>query len=71
MEHLKTGAQLFEVIMHPCKGHWWAIRSVVVCHAQAAHAFGAGIKCRHCTLCYTYLQIGEGTNWDLFSILQP
>ena len=32
--------------MHP--GNWVAIKRAVVYCAQAAHAFSAGIKCRHC-----------------------
>ena len=33
--------------MHPFPGEWVAIGCM--CHAQAAHAFSAGIKCRHCS----------------------
>ena len=34
--------------MHPCPGNWAAIGHAVVHNAHAAHAFIAGIKCRHC-----------------------
>ena len=34
--------------MHPCPGNQVAIGSAFVHYAQAAHAFSAGIKCRHC-----------------------
>ena len=33
--------------MHPCLGNWLAIRRGVVYYARAAHAFSAGITCRH------------------------
>ena len=34
--------------MHPCTGDRVAIGRAVVYYARAAHAFSAGIKCRHC-----------------------
>ena len=34
--------------MHPCPGNQVAIGSAVAHYARAAHAFSAGIKCRHC-----------------------
>ena len=34
--------------IHPCQGNRVAIGHTVVCYARAAHAFSAGIKCRHC-----------------------
>ena len=33
---------------HPFPGNWVSIRHAVMYYAQAAHAFSAGIKCRHC-----------------------
>ena len=33
--------------IHPCIGHWVAIGRGVVYYGRAAHAFNAGIKCRH------------------------
>ena len=36
--------------MHPCPENLIAIGRAVVYYAQAAHAFSAGIKCRHCSL---------------------
>ena len=35
--------------VHPCQVNWVAIGHAVVYYAQTAHAFSAGIKCRHCT----------------------
>ena len=35
--------------MHPCPVNGVAIGRAVVYHARAAHAFSAGIKCRHCS----------------------
>ena len=35
--------------MHPCPENLVAIGRAVVNYAQDAHAFSAGIKCRHCT----------------------
>ena len=35
--------------MHQCPGKWVAIGRAVVYYARAAHAFSAGIKCRHCS----------------------
>ena len=35
--------------MHPCPENWVAIGHAVAYFAQAAHAFSAGIKCRHCS----------------------
>ena len=37
--------------MHPCLGNWMAIGHVDVYYTEAVHAFSAGIKCRHCSLC--------------------
>ena len=34
--------------MHPFPGNWVAIGCAVTYNAWATHAFGAGIKCRHC-----------------------
>ena len=34
---------------HQCQGNWVSTRRVVVCYARATQAFGAGIKCWHCT----------------------
>ena len=34
--------------MHPDTGNWMAIRRAVEYYARSAHAFSAGIKCRHC-----------------------
>ena len=34
--------------MHPCPWCWVTIGHAVVYCAQTAHAFSAGIKCRHC-----------------------
>ena len=34
--------------MYPYPGNQMAIRRAVVYFARAAHAFSAGIKCRHC-----------------------
>ena len=35
--------------MHACPGNWLAIGRAVGYNARTAHAFGAGIECRHCT----------------------
>ena len=32
-----------------CQGNWVAIGHTIVYYARDAHAFGAGIKYRHCT----------------------
>ena len=37
------------MLLHPCPGHWVVIRRAVVYYSLAAHAFSAGIKCRHCS----------------------
>ena len=34
--------------MHSCPENWVAVRCVVVYYVQAAHAFSAGVQCRHC-----------------------
>ena len=36
--------------MHPCPEKWVVIGCRVVYYARAAHAFSAGIKCRHCNI---------------------
>ena len=33
--------------MHPCPGNCMPTGRVVIYYARAAHAFSAGIKCRH------------------------
>ena len=53
MAHLACEAKQPSVVRsstHPCPGKWVAIRCAVVYYARAAHAFSAGIKCRHCSL---------------------
>ena len=40
--------EVWDVCLHPCLGNWVAIGRPVVFHAQTAHAFSAGIKCRYC-----------------------
>ena len=52
MTHLVCESKLRLVVrssMHPCPGHCVAIGHAVAYFPQAAHAFSAGIKCRHCT----------------------
>ena len=49
--HVVCESRLLSILrlsMSLCSGNWVAIGSVVVYHAQAAHAFSAGIKCQHC-----------------------
>ena len=51
MTHVAFKSKLRSVVrssMHPCPGNWVAIGCVVADYASAAHAFSAGIKCRHC-----------------------
>ena len=36
--------------VHPCPENYVAIGRAVVYYELAAHAFSAGIKCRHCSL---------------------
>ena len=36
--------------MHPCPANCVTIGQAVIYYDQAAQAFSAGIKCRHCTL---------------------
>ena len=53
LTHVACETKLHSVVtssMHPCLGNCVAIGHAVVYHARAAHAFRAGIKCRHCTL---------------------
>ena len=52
MTHVACRSKLRSVVrssMHLCPGTWMAIERAVVYYARAAHAFSAGIKCRHCT----------------------
>ena len=49
MSNVACEYKLWSVVrssMHP--GNWVAIKHAVVHYAQAAHAFSAGIKSRHC-----------------------
>ena len=53
MTHVPCESKLRLVVrssMHPCRGDWVIIGRVVGHYARAAHAFSAGIKCRHCIL---------------------
>ena len=53
MTHEACESKLRSVVrssMHPYPGNWVAIALAVVYYAWAAHAFSAGIKCRHCSL---------------------
>ena len=52
MTHIVCKAKIRTVVrssMHLYLGHWVTIKRAVVYHARSAHAFSAGIKCRHCT----------------------
>ena len=52
MTHVACESKLRPVIrssIHPSQGNWVSIEHTVVFYAQAAQAFSAGIKCRHCT----------------------
>ena len=52
MTHVACETKLHKVVtssMHPCLGNCVATRHAVVYHARTAHAFSAGIKCRHCS----------------------
>ena len=51
MAHVACRSKLCLVVrssMPPCLKNWVAIRRAVVYYARAAHAFSAGIECRHC-----------------------
>ena len=51
MAHVPCESKLRSVArssMHPSPGNWAAIVCAVVYYARPAHAFSAGIKCRHC-----------------------
>ena len=61
MTHVACESKLRSFVrssVHPCAGNWVAIERLVGHYARAAHAFGAGIKCRHCR----YLGISVGGN---------
>ena len=52
MTHVACRSKLRPIVrssVHPRPGNRVAIRSTVVYYSRAAHAFSAGIKCRHCT----------------------
>ena len=40
------------LFMHPCPGNRVAIGRAVLYYARTAHAYSAGIKCRHCMSSY-------------------
>ena len=51
MTHAACESKLRSVVtssMHSYPGNWVAIGHAVVYYARGAHAFSAGIKCRHC-----------------------
>ena len=51
MTHVSCDSKLCSIVrssMHSCPENWVAIRCAVVHYAWSAHAFSAGIKCRHC-----------------------
>ena len=51
MTHVACESKLRSVVrsfIHPGLRSWVTIGRAVVYHARAAHAFSAGIKCRHC-----------------------
>ena len=51
MTHVACESKLYSFVrpyMHPCLGNCVAIGRAVVHYDRAAHAFSAGIKCRHC-----------------------
>ena len=52
MAHVAYESMLRPVVrlfMHPCPGNRVVIGRAVVYYARTAHAYSAGIKCRHCT----------------------
>ena len=53
--------------MHPCLGNCVAIGHAVVYHARTAHAFRAGIKCRHCIFLIYALELAQ-SSLDIFGI---
>ena len=53
MTHVACESKLRSVVrsfIHPSPRNWVTIGRAVVYYAWAAHAFSAGIKCRHCIL---------------------
>ena len=57
MTHVAWETKLYSVArssMHSCLGNCVAIGRAVVYYARAAHAFSAGIKCRHCKCSHTW-----------------
>ena len=52
--------------MHSCPGIRLAIGRAVVYHARAAHAFSAGIRCRHCRV-YTEVKLVNAMNGQKIS----
>ena len=56
--------------MHPCQGNRVAIGRVVVCHALAAHAFSAEIKCRHCSV-FIFKEFVNNRNCFLYYTIYP
>ena len=55
MTHVACESKLRPVArssVQPCLGNWVAIRCAVLYYARSAHAYSAGIKCRHCIISY-------------------
>ena len=53
MAHVNFKPKLLSVVrssMHPYSGNWVSMGHAVVYYVRAAHAFSAGIKCRHCRI---------------------
>ena len=55
MIHVACESMLCLVVrpsLHPCPGNWVTVWRAVMYRARTAHAFSAGIECRHCSRGY-------------------